>query len=132
MFGRGRSYADRGDDYEAVRAMTDYVRRGGRLGIVCDQYYRRGVPVPFFGRTIRAQPIAALIARRLGTRIWIGRCLRVGRQSRFRIEFRELRVPRSNNQAADVRAILIEMHRQFEDWIREAPEQWLWGSRSWV
>jgi KDO2-lipid IV(A) lauroyltransferase len=131
MFGRGGMDGSRGDDHEAVRAMTDYVRCGGRLGIVCDQYYRRGVPVRFFGRVTRAQPIAALIARRMGVRIWMARCLRVGTQSRFKIEFRELRVPRTRNQAEDVRTILSEMLGQFEEWIRDAPEQWLWGTRKW-
>lgn len=131
MFGRGTVEGDHGDDHAAVRSMTDYVRSGGRLGIISDQYYRRGVPVPFFRRLTRAQPIAALIARRVGARIWIARCVRIGRLSRFRIEFRELRVPRTANQADDVRQTLGAMHHQFEAWIRDTPEQWMWGGRKW-
>jgi KDO2-lipid IV(A) lauroyltransferase len=23
------------------------------------------------------------------------------------------------------------MQRQFEDWIRDAPEQWMWSNRRW-
>jgi KDO2-lipid IV(A) lauroyltransferase len=61
----------------------------------------------------------------------MARCLRIGTESRFRIEMRELRVPRTPNQADDVREVLAAMHRQFEDWIREAPEQWLWAHRIW-
>jgi KDO2-lipid IV(A) lauroyltransferase len=72
-----------------------------------------------------------MIARRLGARIWMSRCLRVGNQSRFQIELKELKVPRSANQADDVKWITTEMQKQFETWIREAPEQWMWSNRRW-
>jgi len=25
----------------------------------------------------------------------------------------------------------VAMHRQFEEWIREFPEQWVWSHRLW-
>jgi KDO2-lipid IV(A) lauroyltransferase len=129
----GRRSAEGGplEDLRTAHRLMDHVRSGGRVGIVCDQYYRRGVAVPFFGRVTLAQPIAAIVARRLGARMWIARCVRVGTSSRFRIEIKELRVPRTVNQADDVRRVLAEMHRQFEAWIREAPDQWLWSNRIW-
>ena len=46
-----------------------------------------------------------MIARRVGARIWMSRCLRVGKQSRFQIELKELKVPRTANQADDVQWI---------------------------
>jgi Kdo2-lipid IVA lauroyltransferase/acyltransferase len=106
MFARGKVEGERGDDHRTARAVTDFVRRGGRLGIVCDQHYGRGIPVRFFGRDARPQPIAAIIARRVGARLWMARCVRIGTESRFRIEIKELRVPRSANPAADIRATL--------------------------
>ena len=131
MFARGKVEGDHGDDHRTARAVTDFVRRGGRLGIVCDQHYGRGIPVPFFGRDARPQPIAAIIARRVGARLWMARCVRIGTESRFRIEIKELRVPRSANAAADIRATLAGMMRQFESWVRETPEQWMWSNRIW-
>jgi KDO2-lipid IV(A) lauroyltransferase len=131
LFGRRRTGAGPLEDLRTAHRLMDHVRRGGRLGIVCDQYYRRGVPVPFFGRTTLVQPIAAIIARRIGARVWMARCLRIGTGSRFRVEIRELRVPRTANEAEDVRWTLKEMHRQFELWIRNAPDQWLWSHTHW-
>ena len=49
LFGRGKVEGDHGDDQRTARILTDFVRRGGRLGLVCDLYDRTGVPVPFFG-----------------------------------------------------------------------------------
>ena len=131
LFGRGKVEGDHGDNQRTARLITDFVRRGGQLGIVCDLYDRTGIPVPFFGKDARTQAIAGMIARRVGARIWMSRCLRVGTQSRFRIELKELKVPRTANQSEDVRQIMIGMQQQYEAWIREAPEQWMWSNRRW-
>jgi len=131
LIGRRRTDAGPLEDLKTAHRLMHHVRCGGRVGIVCDQYYRRGIPVPFFGRTTLAQPIAAIVARRLGTRVWMARCLRVGVDSRFRIEIKELRVPRTANLSDDVRWVAAEIHRQFECWIREAPDQWMWSHRIW-
>ncbi|MGE0653991.1 MAG: lysophospholipid acyltransferase family protein, partial [Alphaproteobacteria bacterium] len=131
LFGKGKVEGDHGDDKRTARLITDFVRRGGRLGIVNDLHDGTGVPVPFFGRDAKTQPIGVMIARRVGARIWMARCLRIGAESRFRIELKELKIPRSSNQSADIRAALIDMQAQFEAWIREAPEQWMWSNRRW-
>ena len=131
LFGRGRVEGDHGESQKTARAIMDYVRNGGRLGVVCDLYDRTGLPVPFFGQDAPTVTIPAMIARRTGGRIWLSRCTRVGTGSRFQIELKELRVPRTANHSEDVRWIMTAMQAQFETWIREAPEQWMWSNRRW-
>ena len=131
LFGRGKVEGDHGDDQKTGRLIMDYVRRGGKLGLMCDLYDRTGLPVPFFGKDARTVTIAPMIARRVGARIWMARCLRVGNASRFRIELKELRIPRTSDQAADIKWATAEMTRQFEEWVREVPEQWMWSNRRW-
>ncbi len=131
LFGRGKVEGDHGDDRKTARLITDFVRNGGRLGMVCDLYDRTGIAVPFFGKPAKTQAIAAMVARRVGARIWLSRCKRIGTESRFEIELMELRVPRSANQSEDVKWIMTEMQKHFEAWIREAPEQWMWSNRRW-
>jgi Kdo2-lipid IVA lauroyltransferase/acyltransferase len=128
LLGKGR---DREEGQSTARRIMDFVRKGGRLGLVCDLYDRSGLPVPFFGRPAKSVAIPAMIARRVGARIWMSRCLRVGNKSRFQIELKELKVPRTGNQGDDVKSITIAMQSQFEAWIREAPEQWMWNNRRW-
>lgn len=127
LFGKGTQE----ESQRTARIMTDYVRQGGRLGIVADLHDRTGLAVPFFGHPAPSVVGPALIARRVGARIWLARCLRVGTESRFEIELKELRVPRTTNQSQDVRDITAAIQRQFEAWIREAPEQWMWSNRRW-
>jgi Kdo2-lipid IVA lauroyltransferase/acyltransferase len=131
LFGRGKVEGDHGDDQRTARFMTDYVRRGGKLGLVCDLYDRNGIPVPFFGKDARTIAIAPMIARRVGARVWMARCVRLGTASRFRIEMTELRIPRTANQSADIKEATAAMTQQFEAWVREAPEQWMWSNRRW-
>jgi KDO2-lipid IV(A) lauroyltransferase len=131
LFGRGKVEGNHGDNQRTARILTDFVRRGGRLGLVCDLFDRTGISVPFFGKDARTQAIAAMIARRVGSRMWMSRCKRIGAESRFEVEIKELRVPRTANQSEDVRWIMTEMQKQFENWIREAPEQWMWSNRRW-
>lgn len=114
-----------------ARLIMDFVRQGGRLGLVCDLHDSTGLPVPFFGKPARSVVIPAMIARRVGARIWMARCLRVGHRSEFEIEFKELKVPRTSNTADDIRWITAAMQAQFEAWVRAAPEQWMWGNRRW-
>ena len=61
----------------------------------------------------------------------MSRCRRIGTSSRFEIDIKELRVPRTANHSEDVRWIMTAMQAQFETWIREAPEQWMWSNRRW-
>ena len=127
LFGKGQIE----ENQRTARIMTDYVRQGGRLAIVSDLYDRQGIPVPFFGQPARSVIVPAMIARRVGARIWMGRCLRIGTSSRFHIELKELRVPRTANQADDIRVTTAAMQAQFEEWVREAPEQFMWSNRRW-
>lgn len=130
LFGRGR-VGEHDDSQKTARVLTDFVRNGGRLGVVCDLYDRTGIEVPFFGKPARTQAIAAMIARRVGSRIWMSRCRRIGTDSQFEIDIKELRVPRTTNQANDVRWAMTEMQKQYEAWVRELPEQWMWSNRRW-
>jgi KDO2-lipid IV(A) lauroyltransferase len=131
LLGKGRINGSAEEGQRTARQIADFVRKGGRLGLVCDLYDRSGLEVPFFGKPARSVTIAGMIARRMGARIWLSRCLRQGKASRFSIELKELKVPRGPNPAEDVKWITAAMQAQFEAWIREAPEQWIWSNRRW-
>jgi KDO2-lipid IV(A) lauroyltransferase len=130
LFGRGRA-AGQDETQKTARLIMDYVRQGGRLGFISDLYDANGIEVPFFGYPAKSMPIAAMIARRVGARIWIGRCIRIGNRACFDVNVNELRIPRTSNQAEDIRSITAAIQRHFENWIRETPEQFMWSNRRW-
>ena len=126
LFAKGTAHDKGPGGQRTARLMTDFVRQGGNLAFVVDQVDRRGIAIPFLGGEAKFTPVPCMIARHVGARIWIARALRVGTESRFRIELKELAVTRTKNRKSDVQAATAAIFRQFESWIREAPEQWLW------
>jgi KDO2-lipid IV(A) lauroyltransferase len=130
LFGRGRA-PGKDETQKTARLIMDYVRQGGRLGFISDLYDANGIAVPFFGHPAKSMPIAAMIARRVGARIWIGRCVRIGKRACFDVNVNELSIPRTSNQAEDIRSITAAIQRYFETWIRETPEQFMWSNRRW-
>ena len=40
-------------------------------------------------------------------------------------------MPRTASAAEDVKWVTAAMQRQFEAWVREVPEQWMWSNRRW-
>ncbi|MGI9407229.1 MAG: lysophospholipid acyltransferase family protein, partial [Hyphomicrobiaceae bacterium] len=126
------SSGDPGESQKTARLLLDYLRRGGRLGLVCDLPDRSGIPVDFFGEQARSTPAPAMIARRTGARIWMARCIRKGTATRFTLEIKELRVRRTDNISDDIRQITADLHKQFEEWVRDDPGQYMWANRRWI
>jgi KDO2-lipid IV(A) lauroyltransferase len=132
LLGKGETEDDPKAGQRTARALIDIARKGGCIGFVADHFDRRGEPTDFMGRKARFTTAPAMIARHVGARFWVGRCLRVGTSGRFRMDIRELEIPRSGDKAADARALTTAMFAVFESWIREHPEQWMWWNTRWV
>ncbi|MGH1349362.1 MAG: lysophospholipid acyltransferase family protein [Methyloligellaceae bacterium] len=130
LFAKGGD-AGRRNGQRVAKLLVNFVRKGGRLGVLCDLYDRKGTAVPFFGRPARSTPIPAMMARKMGSRIWLLRCVRVCKKSQFKIELKELDVPRTDDSRADITRITTAIQAQFEEWIRQYPEQWMWSNRRW-
>jgi KDO2-lipid IV(A) lauroyltransferase len=114
-----------------VMQISTHVRAGGALAMLADLVDWKGIQVPFFGHLIYASTAPAWLARRAGTRLWVGRCIRIGKQSRFKFAFKELKVPRTDRPDEDIRVLTADIQRHFEGWIREHPEQWMWSNKRW-
>ncbi|MDQ8699008.1 lipid A biosynthesis acyltransferase [Hyphomicrobium sp. LHD-15] len=110
----------------AAKVMIDFVRNGGWLGFVADHVDRRGIPVDFLGQDIRVTHVPALIARHTNAQVWVARTIRIGTESRFRIDARKLDLPTSDDKREDACHATQMIFSQFEAWIREHPEQWQW------
>jgi KDO2-lipid IV(A) lauroyltransferase len=113
-----------------ARQMLGRVKRGQVVAVLGDLRESAGIQVPFFGRPAYANPFPAMAARMGGVPLIAGRVRRLA-GTRFVIDAVEVPVSRTGDRTADVHATTAAMHAQFEAWIREAPEQWMWAHRKW-
>lgn len=121
LFAKGKEEGPR-----AAKVLIDFVRGGGWLGFVCDHVDRRGVDITFLGQPVRVSYVPALIARHTDAWLWVARTVRLGTQSRFRLDAVRLTLPVSDDKRRDAHLATASIFKQFEAWIREHPEQWQW------
>ncbi len=115
----------------AVVEMAAALRQGQHLGMLADQHFGRGVDVTFFGRTCKANPTIARLARQFDCPVLGVRVIRLP-ERHFRLEATApLTLPRDDAGAVDITATMQLITSQIEAWIRQYPEQWLWFHRRW-
>ncbi len=133
LLGKGDRDDETGAGQRTARQLIDRARSAGNtLCFVCDHFDRRGEPIAFMGSTGRFTTAPEAIARHVDARVWVARCLRIGTSSRFRIEVRELEVPRTRDRKGDALALTTTVFAIFEAWVREQPEQWMWWNTRWI
>jgi Kdo2-lipid IVA lauroyltransferase/acyltransferase len=114
----------------AARVLLRAIKDGASPCFLADLRDDNGPFVPFFGQPARSTVFPALLARTTGVPLYAGAAFRRP-GSRFSIRIMLISVPQTNNSAADALAATKTLQRQFEAFIREAPEQWMWAHRKW-
>ena len=115
----------------ASRQALATLRRGGHLALLADQKMNDGIAVPFFGRDAMTAPAPAVLALRFNCDVLPARVERLG-GARFRLTlYPPLPLPKSGQREADSLALMTEINRMLESWIRERPAQWFWLHRRW-
>jgi Kdo2-lipid IVA lauroyltransferase/acyltransferase len=113
-----------------ARALLRKAQEGGYPAFLADLRDDRGAKVPFFGHPARSNTFPALLARTTGLPLYAGAAFRQP-NVRFVIRIEPVPVPVTNDRVADAIAATAALQKQFEAYIREAPEQWMWAHRKW-
>jgi Kdo2-lipid IVA lauroyltransferase/acyltransferase len=113
-----------------ARTLLRVAKEGGYPCFLADLRDDRGALVPFFGHPTRSNVFPALLARMSGRPLYATAVFRRP-NVRFVIRIAPIPVPHTDDRDADALAATAAMHRQFETFIREAPEQWMWAHRKW-
>lgn len=116
---------------ETARKILATLKSGGVVAMMGDLREARGVQVPFFGQMAYANTVPASIARSCNVPIVLGRVVRTG-GVKFHIEGRAITVPKTGDRQADIQEATTEIHKIFEGWISEHPEQWMWIHKKWA
>ncbi len=114
-----------------ARGAISALKAGRRLGMLVDQKMNDGIAVPFFGLEAMTPQAAAVLALRFGCPLVPVRLERLG-GCRFRLTFHEpVALDETGDRPRDVLAVMTEVNRILESWIRERPGQWFWLHRRW-
>ncbi len=113
-----------------ARTLLRTARGAGYPAFLADLRDDRGAPVPFFGRPALSTTFPALLARTVGLPLYACAVYRLP-GVRFSIRVEPIPVPQTEDRDADALAATAALQAQFEAFIREAPEQWMWGHRRW-
>jgi KDO2-lipid IV(A) lauroyltransferase len=125
--GRNLVASGAGASFQLMSALE----RGGHIGVLVDQKFRRGIRIPFFGHDAPSNPLLAKLARRYECPVHGARTIRLP-GGRFRLEItEELVLPRTEEGDVDIRGTTELVNSIVEGWVREYPEQWLWIHRRW-
>ena len=113
-----------------ARTLLRIARGGGYPAFIADLREGRGVVTPFFGLPARSNAFPALLARVTGRPLYAVRAMRLP-GVRFSMRIERIEVPQTDDRDADVLAATTALQAQFEAFVREAPEQWMWAHRRW-
>jgi KDO2-lipid IV(A) lauroyltransferase len=112
--------------------LAHLLQSGVHVGMLVDQHFTKGVDMTFFGRTCRANPLIALLARQTECPIHGMRVVRLPDGNSFWGEMTDpIDPPRDAEGRIDIQRTMQAITTVIEGWIREHPEQWLWLHRRW-
>jgi len=110
---------------EAGRELLAAVRRNEPVGLVADRDLSgAGLEVELFGARTKIPAGPAFLATETGAPVYMSAVRRTG-PGRYRGSLRQVPVPKGANRRERIRAMAREEARLFEQFIMEAPEQWL-------
>ncbi len=116
---------------EGALASARVLEKGGHLGMLVDQKLNRGLAIPFFGRTAMTSPTLAKLAYRYRCPVYGARVERI-KGTRFRIFIDPpMELPQEEDEDAFVEAMMIEVNKTVERWVRGRPDHWFWLHRRW-
>ncbi|MCA1493834.1 lipid A biosynthesis lauroyl acyltransferase [Sinorhizobium alkalisoli] len=112
-------------------ALARQLERGGGVGVLVDQKFRKGLKTKFFGRDVQTNPLLAKLVRQFNCEVYPARCIRLP-DGRFRLELEPaVEIPRRADGSVDVTATAQMLNDKVESWVREYPGQWLWYHDRW-
>ena len=115
---------------DAARELLRVARQHGVIGLLGDLRDFRGEAVPFFGRPAPSTTFPAMLARQYDLPVYLTAIART-EGARFKVKIVELPMVKTDDRQADIHLMTARIQTQFERWIRETPEQWMWGHRRW-
>ncbi len=118
MYGKGQ---------ESARQSLRSLQHKGSVAMLVDQKLNEGEPVSFFGHPAMTTTSAAKLAIRFGAPLVPLHVVRTD-GAHFHVTIGPAISPDPSDTP---QALMEKLHRIFEQWIRDKPEQWFWVHNRW-
>jgi KDO2-lipid IV(A) lauroyltransferase len=117
---------------EGVRPLLKELTAGNSIGLAMDNRLDTGEPIPFFGVPARTNITAARLALRSGAALIPIRAERL-RPGYFKVTVHAPISSADPEASTHDQAVSMtqQINAQFEQWIRETPQQWMCLKRRW-
>lgn len=116
---------------EGSRQLVRTLREKRHVGMLIDQKLNTGIPVKFFGRNAMTATAIAVMALRFDCPVVPTRVERLEGPHHKVTILPPLEIQKTGDQDRDVRTLMETISSIFEEWIRAAPDQWIWVHRRW-
>jgi KDO2-lipid IV(A) lauroyltransferase len=117
--------------FGAAAGALKVLEEGGHVAMLVDTHVHSGIQAPFFGRPAWTSIAFAKLARRMQCPVHGARVERLGGANFKATLSPAVPVPVTDDEEADIRALVFEINRIIEGWVRERPEQWNWLHNRW-
>ncbi len=116
----------------SARLLMRALKEGRTAAMVMDRRVDDGKPVQFFGREKPSTIMPAKLALKFNCELIPVQVERL-QDARYRVTFHPPVRPRDTRVDETIQAIdmIQQVHGQFEDWIRQHPEDWFCSKRLW-
>tara|TARA_R110002049_G_scaffold161198_1_gene326704 strand:+ start:1640 stop:2626 length:987 start_codon:yes stop_codon:yes gene_type:complete len=117
----------------SARLLMRALKDGRTVAMVMDRRVDEGKPVAFFGHDKSSTIMPAKLALKFNCALVPVQVERV-RDARYRVTFHAPIVPRDTGADETTQAIdmIQQVHDQFEQWIRQQPQDWFCSKRLWA
>ena len=109
-----------------ARLMIETLKQGKFVSILCDQKFREGITVPFFGMPAQTATAMATLSIKMNIPIIMVKAIKQKSGRYLLTVYPPLDTPIGLPRQQAEYQIMLAVNRQYEEWIRENPEQWLW------
>ena len=110
-----------------MRGILKAFKNNEFIGLLADQKMNDGIKVPFFNRDANTTPAPANLAIRHGASLIMMQIIRK-KGAYYKIKL----YPPIKAKSKDTEySMMLMINSQFENWIREHPEQWFWVHNRW-
>lgn len=111
-----------------ARTLLELLRKGEHVAILCDQKFREGIPVPFFGKMAMTASAMVTFSYKMNLPLIMGKAIRQP-DGHFKMTVIPIEKSKADSREIAEYETVLKINQVLEQWIRETPEQWMWIHR---